>query len=53
MFSNLQPFDDLKAFQDFRLYPLFIGATLFAFEAPGLVTVKIFLTIPNLLSELL
>ncbi|XP_012155894.1 proton-coupled amino acid transporter-like protein CG1139 [Ceratitis capitata] len=37
MFTNLQPFEDLKAMQDLRLYPLFIGSTLFAFEAPGLV----------------
>ncbi|XP_036334125.1 proton-coupled amino acid transporter-like protein CG1139 [Rhagoletis pomonella] len=37
MFSNLQPIEELQQFQDFRLYPLFFGATLFALEGAGLI----------------
>ncbi|XP_067628678.1 proton-coupled amino acid transporter-like protein CG1139 isoform X2 [Eurosta solidaginis] len=35
--TDMQPFSEMITFQDVYYYPFFFGATMFAFDAPGLV----------------
>ncbi|XP_054740052.1 proton-coupled amino acid transporter-like protein CG1139 isoform X1 [Anastrepha obliqua] len=37
IFSDMTAFSEMTSFQDIHLYPLFFGATMFGFDAPGLI----------------